>query len=198
MPYILYPSTRYTLVHDKLKGGLSSWQLSVLQSDIMMYVFVRRTLTLPHTSKSSHHSVQSSSKGSRRWLQRWNSKREASFASVTRSNSCNEPTMYPKDRADESNYARYIGVEPPLVELAKLEELLKSWETFWFIVLDRLFRDASCSRADLPEVIAIAVALKFESKDSSFFFSCSTILNRSLWFRKINYLTYLRVRCGDV
>ena len=34
--------------------------------------------------------------------------------------------MYPKDRADESNYARYIGVEPPLVELAKLEELLKS------------------------------------------------------------------------
>lgn len=84
------------------------------------------TLTLPHTSKSSHHSVQSSSKGSRRWLQRWNSKREASFASVTRSNSCNEPTMYPKDRADESNYARYIGVEPSLVELAKLEELLKS------------------------------------------------------------------------
>lgn len=41
---------------------------------------------------------------------------------------------------------------------------------------DRLFRDASCSRADLPEVIAITVALKFESKDFLFFFFFSCFM----------------------
>lgn len=36
--------------------------------------------------------------------------------------------MYPKDRADESNYARYIELErPPLAQLAKArDEFLKS------------------------------------------------------------------------
>lgn len=123
----------------------------------MMYVFVRRTYpppSLPHTSKSSRHFVQSSSKGSRRCLQRWNSKREASFASVTRSNSCNESTMYPKDRADESNYARYIGVERP--PLANLEELLKSAE--------KLF-DLSFSTACFPRCLMFARRFAGSNRD---------------------------------
>lgn len=74
--------------------------------------------------------------------------------------------MYPKDRADESNYARYIGVERP--PLAKLEELLKSAE--------KLF-DLSFSTACFPRCLMFArrfagsnpLALKFESKDSFLF-----------------------------